>query len=116
MVPATWSTVSRCCTANAMGKTSSEARGATTTPPSTVLLPARANNLTKPEIDSIFARGFVASDILTERTEELEEGSHLADSVDSVPENRRTLAEKLLPKPRKTGVEEYVSSSLLSSV
>ena len=53
---------------------------------------------------------------VTERTEELEEGSHLADSVDSMPENRRTLAEKLLPKPRKTGVEEYVSSSLLSSV
>ena len=26
-------------------------------------------------------------------------------------ENRRTLAEKLLPKPRKTGVEEYVSYS-----
>ena len=38
---------------------------------------------------------------VTERTED--EG-HLADSVSS--ENRRTLAEKLLPKPRKTGVEE----------
>ncbi|PIL25235.1 hypothetical protein GSI_13124 [Ganoderma sinense ZZ0214-1] len=40
---------------------------------------------------------------VTERTED--EG-HLADSVSS--ENRRTLAEKLLPKPRKTGVEDLL--------
>ena len=39
---------------------------------------------------------------VTERTED----SQLADSA--TLENRRTLAEKLLPKPRKTGVEEYV--------
>lgn len=43
---------------------------------------------------------------VTERTED--ESSVLADS--GVLENRRTLAERLLPKPRKTGVEECVSS------
>ena len=41
---------------------------------------------------------------VTERTED----SQLADSA--TLENRRTLAEKLLPKPRKTGVEECVGS------
>ncbi len=41
---------------------------------------------------------------VTERTED--ESSALADSA--VSENRRTLAERLLPKARKTGVEECV--------
>ncbi|KAI9062623.1 hypothetical protein FKP32DRAFT_1593288 [Trametes sanguinea] len=44
---------------------------------------------------------------VTERTED-ESHSLLADSRPSVPENRRTLAEKLLPKPRKTGVEDLL--------
>ncbi len=44
-------------------------------------------------------------------TERTEDESALADS--GISENRRTLAERLLPKPRKTGVEECV---LLSSV
>ena len=37
-------------------------------------------------------------------TERTEDESALADS--GISENRRTLAERLLPKPRKTGVEE----------
>ena len=41
-------------------------------------------------------------------TERTEEESQLASS--GVSDNRRTLAEKLLPKPRKTGVEECVGS------
>lgn len=41
-------------------------------------------------------------------TERTEDESHLGDSVSS--ENRRTFAERMLPKPRKTGVEEYVAS------
>lgn len=45
-------------------------------------------------------------------TERTEEESQLADA----PENRRTLAEKLLPKPRKTGVVEYVPSRFRSHV
>ena len=45
-------------------------------------------------------------------TERTEEESQLADA----PENRRTLAEKLLPKPRKTGVEEYVPPRFRSHV
>ena len=40
-------------------------------------------------------------------TERTEDESALADS--GISENRRTLAERLLPKPRKTGVEECVS-------
>ena len=39
-------------------------------------------------------------------TERTEDESALADS--GISENRRTLAERLLPKPRKTGVEECV--------
>ncbi|KAI0761849.1 hypothetical protein BD413DRAFT_588059 [Trametes elegans] len=42
---------------------------------------------------------------VTERTED-ESQSQLADS--SVSDNKRTLAEKLLPKPRKTGVEDLL--------
>ncbi len=44
-------------------------------------------------------------------TERTEDESHLADSVSS--DNRRTLAERMLPKPRKTGVEECVAFSVL---
>ncbi|OSD05257.1 hypothetical protein PYCCODRAFT_1432425 [Trametes coccinea BRFM310] len=44
---------------------------------------------------------------VTERTED-ESRSLLADSTPSAPENRRTLAERLLPKPRKTGVEDLL--------
>ncbi|KAI0664380.1 hypothetical protein C8Q70DRAFT_1049870 [Cubamyces menziesii] len=46
---------------------------------------------------------------VTERTEdEAAHSSLLAESAAAAPENRRTLAEKLLPKPRKTGVEDLL--------
>ncbi|KAH9893294.1 hypothetical protein C8Q73DRAFT_791165 [Cubamyces lactineus] len=46
---------------------------------------------------------------VTERTEdEAAHSSLLAESSAATPENRRTLAEKLLPKPRKTGVEDLL--------
>ena len=58
-VLATWSTLSRCATARVTGKMSSEARGATTTPPSTVPEPFSEKSFTKPSVmPSIFARGF----------------------------------------------------------
>ena len=59
---ATSSTVRPCATARVIGKISSDARGATTTPPSTVPAVECANSLTKPSrTPSIFARGFRAS-------------------------------------------------------
>ena len=47
---ATWSTVSRCSTASAIGRMSSDAFGATITPPMTVPEPVRANSFTKPSL------------------------------------------------------------------
>ncbi|KAI0630717.1 hypothetical protein C8Q77DRAFT_1200026 [Trametes polyzona] len=41
-------------------------------------------------------------------TERTEDESHSAHADVSASENRRTLAEKLLPKPRKTGVEDVL--------
>jgi hypothetical protein len=59
---ASWSTVRRCSTASATASTSSEACGATTTPPITVPEPVRANSFTKPSLmPIIFARGLDAS-------------------------------------------------------
>ena len=51
-----------CWTATETGRISSEARGATTTPPSTVPEPGRQNSLTKPSVSPcILARALVAS-------------------------------------------------------
>lgn len=44
-------------------------------------------------------------------TERTEDEAHVQPADPSTSGNRRTLAERLLPKPRKTGVEEYVSLS-----
>ncbi len=63
---AIWSTVSICSTARDTARISSLARGATTTPPTTVPLRGRANSLTKPSRKPcILARALVASGSLT---------------------------------------------------
>lgn len=45
-------------------------------------------------------------------TERTEDESHSQPAASRAPDNKRTLAEKLLPKPRKTGVEECVPQHL----
>src|SRR5699024_12249415 len=67
---ASWLTVSWLVTATAIGKISSDAVGATMTPPITRPEVARQKSLTKPwRRERIFARGFVDSGIIMVRAE-----------------------------------------------
>ncbi|KAL0955265.1 hypothetical protein HGRIS_004155 [Hohenbuehelia grisea] len=53
---------------------------------------------------------------IAERAEDDDEEQGFLASIARAPETRRPLAERLLPKPRKTGVDEYVTSVLVPAL